>query len=46
MSSWYQLSCVPGQMDTVVDLSGRPSFNVCTVVGGHLFIRQQTYDVM
>jgi 3',5'-cyclic-AMP phosphodiesterase len=45
LSSWYQLSAEAGQDETVIDRTPLPSFNICTVVGRKMFIRQQTFIV-
>ncbi len=45
MSSWFHLDCQPGQTGTVFDLHAQPAFNVCTVAGRQMYIRQQTFSV-
>jgi 3',5'-cyclic AMP phosphodiesterase CpdA len=45
MSSWFHLDCQPGQSETVFDKGALPAFNVCTVVGRQMYIRQQTFEV-
>lgn len=45
MSSWFNLVCEPGQTETIFDRRALPAFNVCTVVGRQMYIRQQTFTV-
>jgi Icc protein len=44
-SPWFSLHCAPDQQETKFDIQALPGFNVISIVGRQMFVRQHTFTL-